>query len=81
LQRDLFELPLDLDAFVERSSSLGAAMTSLAEATREIVQQRLRAYLNINPDDLFEDTGTAWIELSRAAMGVPRTLGIVLKHA
>jgi type II secretory pathway predicted ATPase ExeA len=81
LQRDLFELPLDLDAFVERSSSLGAAMTSLAEATREIVQQRLRAYLNINPDDLFEDTGTAWIELSRAAMGVPRTLRIVLKHA
>lgn len=81
LQRDLFELPLDLDAFVERSNSLGAAMHLLAEATKDIVQQRLRAYLAITPDDLFEDSTEAWTELSRAAMGVPRTLGIVLRHA
>lgn len=81
LQRDLFELPLDLDAYVERSSSLGSAMNSLEDATREIVQQRLKSYLSITPGDLFEDSGSAWKELSRAAMGVPRTLGIVLKYA
>jgi hypothetical protein len=81
LQRDLFELPLDLDAFVERSGSLNAAMTGLAELTRQIVEQRFNAYLDVKTDEVFEDEKDAWQELSRAAMGVPRTLGIVLKHA
>ena len=33
------------------------------------------------PKDIFEEPKDAWRELSRAAMGVPRTLGIVLKQA
>jgi len=81
LQRDLFELPLDLDAYVERSGSLNAAMTGLADLTRRIIEQRFAAYLDATPEEIFEEPDDAWRELGRAAMGVPRTLGIVLKHA
>jgi hypothetical protein len=81
LQRDLFELPLDLDAYVERSGSLNAAMVGLADLTRKIVEQRFAAYIDATAEEVFEEQEDAWRELGRAAMGVPRTLGIVLKHA
>ena len=81
LQRDLFELPLDLDAYVERSGSLNAAMAGLADLTRRIIEQRFAAYLDATSEEIFEEPEDAWRELGRAAMGVPRTLGIVLKHA
>src|SRR5215469_8418515 len=81
LQRDLFEVSLDLDAFVERSDSLNAAMSELETLTEKIVAQRLRVYAGLSPAQIFEDPPQAWKELSRSAMGVPRTLGIVLKHA
>lgn len=81
LQRDLFEMPLDLDAFVERSGSLSTAMRELESLTKDIVTQRLMAYSAPPPDQLFDSPEDAWRELTRSAMGVPRTLGIVLKEA
>jgi hypothetical protein len=81
LQRDLFEVSLDLDAFVERSDSLNAAMGELETLAEQMVTQRLLAYGTIDLKTVFEDTSDIWKELSRAAMGVPRTLGIVLKQA
>jgi hypothetical protein len=81
LQRDLFEMSLDLDAFVERSGSLPAAMSELESLTAKIVSERLRVYAGIDANQLLEDPGGTWVELSRSAMGVPRTLGIVLKQA
>ena len=81
LQRDLFELSLDLDAFVERTGSLGTAMTELETLTEEIVRERLSVYSVGSPSQVFDEVGEAWRELSRSAMGVPRTIGIVLKQA
>lgn len=81
LQRDLFELSLDLDAFVERSHSLGTAMSELEKLTERIVTKRLKVYADIAPEELLDDPSTAWVELTRSAMGVPRTLGIILKQA
>lgn len=82
LQRDLFEISLDLDSYVERSGTLNDAMDGLRDQAEAIVTSRLKAYSCPPPTDLFdgllEDT---WINLSRAAMGVPRTLGIVLQQA
>ncbi len=46
-----------------------------------IVIQRLRAYNIEIGSRLFDSPEEAWRDLSRAAMGVPRTLGIVLKQA
>jgi hypothetical protein len=81
LRRDLFELSLDLDAFVERSGALNTAMNGLSTLTEQIVSQRLQAYLGIEPRMLLDSPEQAWIEMGRSAMGVPRTLGIVLKSA
>jgi hypothetical protein len=81
LQRDLFEVSLDLDAFVERSGALSGAMNELQRLTRSIVTQRLASYNALTPERIFDSPDGAWRELSRAAMGVPRTLGIVLKQA
>jgi len=81
LQRDLFELSLDLDAFVERSRSLNSAMDGLRDMTRKIIAERLSAFTNTTPEQLLEDADEAFSRLSRTAMGVPRTLGIVLKQA
>jgi hypothetical protein len=81
LQRDLFELSLDLDAFVERSGSLNAAMSELESLTERIVKERIKVYAQVSPRQIFEEPIDAWRELSRSAMGVPRTLGIVLKQA
>jgi hypothetical protein len=81
LQRDLFELSLDLDAFVERSRTLGEAMDGLREYCRQIVESRLSAYGCPTPPEVFDEPEETYSALSRAAMGVPRTLGIVLKQA
>lgn len=81
LQRDLFQLSLDLDAYVERSDNLGSAMEGLRELTSALVAERLREYTSRPISDIFEDPSKAWSELSRSAMGVPRTVGIALKQA
>jgi hypothetical protein len=81
LQRDLFEVSLDLDAFVERSGSLTTAMVQLERLTREIIEQRLDAYNAQSAERVFESAEYAFTELTRSAMGVPRTMGIVLKQA
>jgi hypothetical protein len=81
LQRDIFQLSLDLDAYVERSDNLGNAMDGLRELTKVLVSERLKEYTHRPINDIFEDPDRAWIELSRSAMGVPRTVGIALKQA
>lgn len=81
LQRDLFELSLDLDAFVERSRTLNDAMDGLRDYSREIVSSRLQAYDCPKPEDVLDEPAETYTLLSRSAMGVPRTLGIVLKQA
>ena len=81
LQRDLFELSLDLDAFVERSHSLNDAMEGLADYSEKIVRSRLSAYSCPPPEEIFEEPGETYALLSKSAMGVPRTLGIVLKQS
>lgn len=81
LQRDLFEVSLDLDAYIDRSPSLNAAMAGLSDQAERIVTERLRAYGDLQANEVFEGASDAWRELSRSAMGVPRTIGIVLQHA
>lgn len=81
LQRDLFEVSLDLDAYVENNANLTVAMTELGKSAEKIVRTRLTAYAETSAEELFDDPTHAWTALSRAAMGVPRTIGIVLKHA
>ncbi|HEU5374071.1 MAG TPA: hypothetical protein VFV38_01405 [Ktedonobacteraceae bacterium] len=81
LQRDLFEISLDFDAYVERSGTLKNAMESLKEQAKSMVTSRLKAYQCPTPAELFDRTDEVWTLLSRSAMGVPRTLGVVLQQA
>jgi Cdc6-like AAA superfamily ATPase len=80
LQRDLFQLSLDLDSFVERSGTLNSAMDGLRDLTKDLVTKRILEYADIEPESLFDDPVETWVELSRSAMGVPRTIGIALKQ-
>ncbi len=81
LQRDLFELSLDLDAFVERAGTLKEAHDGLRDFSRQIIESRFIAYGCPNASEVFDDVEEAYTALSRSSMGVPRTLGIVLKQA
>ncbi len=82
LQRDLFELNLDLDSYVERNGSLGAAMKGLSSLTKNLISERMQSYApDVDCDDFFEDLEYSVVEISKAAMGVPRTVGIILKQA
>jgi len=56
-------------------------MDGLKEHTEKIVRSRLSSYYCPNPELLFVDMTDIWLTLSRSAMGVPRTLGIVLQQA
>ncbi|MDQ2148129.1 hypothetical protein RBI22_05375 [Alcaligenaceae bacterium C4P045] len=81
LQRDLFELSLDLDAFVERAGTLKEAHEGLRDFSRQIIDSRFAAYGCPPASEVFDDVEEAYTSLSRSSMGVPRTLGIVLKQA
>lgn len=82
LQRDLFELNLDLDSYVERNGTLGSAMRGLSSLTRNLISERIDSYApGIESKDVFEDLEYTVAEISKAAMGVPRTVGIILKQA
>ncbi len=56
-------------------------MGELEVLAEQMVTQRLLAYGTTDLKAVFEEPSDVWKELSRAAMGVPRTLGIVLKQA
>lgn len=81
LQRDLFEVSLDLDAYIERNHGLTQAMEGLEEQADAILRRRLAAYGCPAVEDLFSEPKDILQALSREAMGVPRTLGIVLQQA
>jgi hypothetical protein len=81
LQRDLFEVSLDFDTFVDRRGSLSGAMSDLETLTEKIVRERLKVFSGTDAAELFDDPGETWCELSRESMGVPRTIGIVLQQA
>lgn len=82
LQRDFYEITLDLYKFVNKSKSIKDAFDRLEKYTVNIIQQRLNAYeCNISIQELFMKHNKAIRLLTRASMGIPRTLGIILKSA
>lgn len=82
LQRDFYEISLDLYKFIERSNGLNDAFNRLQKFTENIVQQRLNVFgCEIKIENIFNDYTQAIESLTRASMGVPRTVGIILKEA
>ncbi len=56
-------------------------MAGLKEFVENVVSNRLTAYDCPEPTKIFEDPDWTWDELAKAAMGIPRTIGIVLQQA
>lgn len=82
LQRDFYEISLDLYKFVERSNGLTDAFTRLEKFTENIIQERLNAFdCNIKIKDLFSNYSFSIKTLTRASIGIPRTIGIILKES
>lgn len=82
LQRDFYEISLDLYKLIERSNGLLDGFKTLSFFTEKIIQERLNVFeCNITINRLFNSSQQAIEMLTRASMGVPRTLGIILKDA
>lgn len=82
LQRDFFEISLDLYKMFERAKGLNDAFKRLRDFTENIIEERLVAYeCNTSVKELFLGNKHAIELLTHASMGVPRTLGIILKES
>lgn len=81
--RDIFPISLDLSEFVERYGGIVSAMKVMEEFTGELIEKRLKIF---SPETTFSDVFRVKKEeilarISREAMGVPRTIGLILQHS
>lgn len=81
--RDIYPISLDLNDFVERYSGTVEASKVLVKFTQDIIEKRLANFSsNISMNDLFKgDRKEIFTRISREAMGVPRTVGLILQNA
>jgi hypothetical protein len=56
-------------------------MDGLRDLTAELIVERIKEYTGRTPNEIFDNPEQSWAELSKSAMGVPRTIGIALKQA
>lgn len=81
--RDLFPIFLDLNDFVEKYGGIVAAMKQLEDFTTSLINKRLCSFCpDISISEVFSEKSNEIISrITRAAMGVPRTIGIILQNA
>ncbi|WP_270474448.1 helix-turn-helix transcriptional regulator [Clostridium cochlearium] len=81
--RDIFPISLDLSEFVERYGGIVSAMKVMEDFTGKLIEKRLKIF---SPQTNFNDVFRIKKEeilarISREAMGVPRTIGLILQHS
>lgn len=81
--RDIFPIFLDLNDFVEKYGGIIMAMKQLEEFTISLVEKRLEQYCpEISLETVFDEKRNEIIaRVTKEAMGVPRTIGMVLQNA
>lgn len=81
--RDIYPIYLDLSDFVERYGGIVGASKELVIYTEELIQKRLNSLANgLKMNDVFKgNKNEILIRISREAMGVPRTIGLILQNA
>lgn len=81
--RDIFPVFLDLNDFVEKYGGIVTALKQLEEFTISLITKRLELYCpEISIKNVFDENFSEIIaRITRAAMGVPRTIGMVLQNA
>ena len=81
--RDIYPISLDLSDFVEKYGGVVAASKELCEYTKELITQRLKVYGDsATIEDIFKGNINEILRrISIEAMGVPRTIGMILQNA
>ena len=81
--RDIYPISLDLCDFVEKYGGMVVASKKLEEYTSELIEKRMNAYApGVIFSDVFKsDRREVVARISREAMGVPRTIGLILQNA
>lgn len=81
--RDIYPISLDLCDFVEKYGGIVSASKKLEEYTGEVIEKRMRSYApGVTFSDIFKaDKKVILARISREAMGVPRTIGLILQNA
>lgn len=81
--RDIFPILLDLNDFVEKYGGIVTALKQLDDFTLSLVNKRLETYCSdISLSAVFgENSSEIVARITREAMGVPRTIGMILQNA
>lgn len=81
--RDIFPIFLDLNDFVEKYGGIVTALKQLEHFTISLVNKRLATYCpDISLDNIFNENKNEIIaRITREAMGVSRTIGMILQNA
>lgn len=81
--RDIYPISLDLCDFVEKYGGIVSASKKLEEYTGEVIEKRMLSYVpGVSFSDVFKAEKKEIIaRISREAMGVPRTIGLILQNA
>ena len=81
--RDIYPIYLDLSDFVERYGGIVAASKELVIYTEKLIQKRLDSLAaGLTIDDIFKgNKSEIMLRISREAMGVPRTIGLILQNS
>ena len=81
--RDIYPIYLDLSDFVERYGGIVAASKELINYTEKLLQKRLESFAGeLTMNDIFKGNKSEILRrISREAMGVPRTIGLILQNA
>lgn len=81
--RDIFPIFLDLNDFVEKYGGIVTALRQLDDFTISLISKRLETYCSdIILNSVFDENIDEIItRITREAMGVPRTIGMILQNA
>ncbi len=81
--RDIFPIFLDLNDFAEKYGGIVTALKQLDDFTVSLISKRLEAYCSdIVLNSVFDENINEIItRITREAMGVPRTIGMILQNA
>lgn len=81
--RDIFPIPLDFNEYVDRYGGAIAAIKKMQEFVEALITKRLKSFCgNIEFNNVFKATKEqTFSRITKEAIGVPRTIGMILQQA
>lgn len=81
--RDIFPIPLDFNEYVDRYGGAIAAIKKMQDFLEVLITRRLKSFSsNIEFNDVFRASKEqVFSRITKEAIGVPRTIGIILQQA